>query len=125
VTEASEPERPKGPEPGSIAELLGRLVDDAEAFVRAEIRLYRVEAIHKVNSYRPLLALAIFGGLLAFGSVTLLLMALVFALAPYLGAAWSALIVALVALALSGLLIGVVAARIRRDLGDDSDEDEL
>jgi len=110
-------------EEGSIGELLSRLVDDAEDFVRAEIKLYRVEAIHKINLYRSLLALAAVGGLLAFGSVTLLLMALVFALSPLIGAAWAALLVALVAMLLAGLLIGLVTARIRKDLGDRQDED--
>jgi ABC-type polysaccharide/polyol phosphate export permease len=103
-------------EEGSIGEVLSRLVDDAEAFVRAEISLYRAEAIHKVNIYRRLLALAAFGGLLAFGSVTLLLIALVFALSPYLGAAWAAFLVALVAMAIAALSIGLVVRYIRRDL---------
>lgn len=110
-------------EEGSIAELLSRFIDDAELFVRAEIKLYRVEAIHKINIYRPLLALAAIGGLLAFGSVTLMLIALVFALAPLLGAAWAAFLVALVAMLLSALLIGLVTARIRKDLGDKRDDD--
>lgn len=111
-------------EEGSIADLLSRLVDDAENFVRAEIKLYRVEAIHKVNIYRTLLALAAVGGLLAFGSVTLLLMALVFALAPLMGAALAAFLVAVVAMLLAALLIGLVTARIRKDLGDRRDEGE-
>jgi VIT1/CCC1 family predicted Fe2+/Mn2+ transporter len=111
-------------EEGSIADLLSRLVDDAESFVRAEVKLYRVEAIHKVNIYRSLLALAAFGGLLAFGSVTLLLMALVFTLAPFIGAAWAAFLVAIVAMLLAAFLIGLVTARIRKDLGDKQDEDE-
>jgi VIT1/CCC1 family predicted Fe2+/Mn2+ transporter len=110
-------------EEGSIAELLSRFIDDAELFVRAEIKLYRVEAIHKINIYRPLLALAAVGGLLAFGSVTLMLIALVFALAPLLGAAWAAFLVALVAMLLAALLIGLVTARIRKDLGDKRDDD--
>jgi len=111
-------------EEGSIGDLVSRLVDDAESFVRAEIKLYRVEAIHKVNVYRSLLALAAFGGLLAFGSVTLLLMAMVFALAPLMGAAWAALLVATVAMLLAAFLVGLVTARIRKDLGDKQDEDE-
>ncbi|MBY8820683.1 phage holin family protein [Sphingomonas colocasiae] len=110
-------------EEGSIGELLSRLVDDAEDFVRAEIKLYRVEAIHKVNLYRSLLVIAAIGGLLAFGSVTLMLIALVFALSPFIGAAWAAFLVALVAMLLAALLIGSVTARIRRDLGDREDED--
>jgi hypothetical protein len=115
----------KRAEPGSIAELLERLVDDAESFVRAEIKLYRIEALHKVNTYSTLLAFALFGALLAFGSVILLLMALVFLLAPYLGAALAALIVAVLALLLSGLLVGLVVRQIRKDLGDkDDDADE-
>jgi hypothetical protein len=113
----------KRAEPASIAELLERLIDDAEAFVRAEIKLYRIEALHKVNTYSTLLAFALFGALLAFGSVTLLLMALVFALAPYLGAALAALIVAVVALALAGLLVGMVVRQIRKDLGDKDNEE--
>lgn len=110
-------------EEGSIGELLSRLVDDAEDFVRAEIKLYRVEAIHKVNIYRSLLVIAAIGGLLAFGSVTLMLIALVFALSPFIGAAWAAFLVALVAMLLAGLLIGSVTARIRKDLGDKQDQD--
>lgn len=111
-------------EEGSIGELLSRLVDDAEDFVRAEIKLYRVEAVHKVNIYRKLLALAAIGGLLAFGSVTLLLIALVFALAPFIGAAWAAFLVAIVAMLLAALLVGLVTKRIRKDLGDEDEDEE-
>ena len=121
MNDTSDPIRAKTPEPGGIAELLGRLVDDAEAFVRAEIKLYRTEAIHKVNVYRPLLALAAVGGLLASGSITLLLMALVFVLAPHIGFAWSALIVAVLAMMLAGSLIGLVVTRIRKDLAGGED----
>lgn len=123
VADAAPESEEKGHEEGSIGELLSRLVDDAENFVRAEIKLYRVEAIHKIALYRTLLAVAAVGGLLAFGSVTLLLMALVFALAPLIGAAWAAFLVALIAMLVAGLLIALVTMRIRKDLGDKQDED--
>ena len=108
-----------------IGELFARLIDDAEAFVRAEIKLYRAEAIHRLESYKAIFAMAAIGALLGLCAVLLLLMALVFALAPYVGPAWAAVIVALLSLAISGILMSRILARIRGkdDPADDAPDE--
>jgi len=52
-------------------------------------------------------------------------MALVFALAPYVGPAWAAVIVALLSLAISGILMSRILARIRGkdDPADDAPDE--
>jgi len=108
-----------------IGELFARLIDDAEAFVRAEIKLYRAEAIHRLESYKAIFAMGAIGALLGLCAVLLLLMALVFALAPYVGPAWAAVIVALLSLAISGILMSRILARIRGkdDPADDAPDE--
>lgn len=117
--------QPDDEEDGTIGDLFARLVDDAEHFVRVEVKLYRAEALHRLESYKWLIAMAAVGALLGFCAVILLLMALVFALAPYTGPAWASVIIA--ALAITGaaaLFIGIFA-KFRDDIrADDDDEAE-
>lgn len=101
---------------GSIGALFGRLVDDAETFVKAEIKLYRAEALHRLSGYRPYFILAAIGGMLGLGAIVLLLMAAVFALSPYIGTAGAALLVALLAAAISVLFFSIVIDKVRKDI---------
>jgi len=106
-----------------IGDLFRRLVDDAEAFVRAEVKLYRAEAIHRLETYKSLFAMGAIGIVLGLGAVILLLFALVFALAPYTGPAWASVIVAVLSFSLSGLLFTAIFARLRGKDGPDEKED--
>ena len=114
------PEKLRG---GGIGDLFGRLVDDAEAFVRAEVKLYRAEAIHRLETYKTLFAMGAIGAVLGLGAVILLLFALVFALAPYTGPAWASVIVSILSFAVSGLLFTAIFARLRGDDGPDDTEE--
>lgn len=107
----------------SIGALLGRLVDDAESFVRAEVKLYRVEALHKLASYRMSIVMAAVGALLALGSVILLLIALVFALAPYTGTAWAALIISMLSLATAVTLFWAVWRGMLEEIDEEAEAD--
>lgn len=106
----------------SIGSLFGRLVDDAEAFVRAEIKLYRVEALARLASYRIYIAFAGIAALLALGSVILLLIALVFAIAPYTGVALAALIVSALSMLLAVVISGLIWRGILRNIDRESQE---
>lgn len=100
----------------SIGDLLERLVDDAEEFVKAEVRLYRAEATHRIAEYRRYLVIALFGGLFAAAAFFLLLLAAVFALAPYIGLALAAVAVALGAIIIAAVLLMAVSAKLKNDM---------
>lgn len=99
-----------------IGALLGRVVDDAEEFVKSEVALYRAEALHRLAGYRKYLIFAATGALLALCAVILALIGLVFLLAPFVTIAGAAFLVAVLALAVAGLLFGAVARKVRKDL---------
>ena len=107
---------PEDTDNDTIGALFGRLVDDAEHFVRSEVKLYRAEALHRLESLKWLLAMGAVGALLSLCAVILLLMAAVFALAPYVGAAWAAIIVALMAMACAAAMFFAIFAKIRDDM---------
>lgn len=105
---------PAPPSPGdeerTIAQLVARLIDSAEAFVRAEIALYRAEAAVRVERARlPMLGLAIAGNL-GLAATIVGLIALAEALAPALGRALATGLAMLTGIVLA-LLIGLLAWR--------------
>lgn len=102
----------------SIGDLLGQLVDDAETFVKAEIKLYRAEALHQLAGYRKYFVFAAIGAVLGLCAIILLLMAAVFALAPFIGPAAAALLVAVLAIAVTALLFSIVVEKVRKDLDE-------
>ena len=111
----------------TIGELFGRLVDDAEHFVRSEVKLYRAEALHRLESFKWLIAMGAVGVLLSFCAVILLLMAMVFALAPFAGPAWASVIVAVVATTCAAAMFIAIFAKFREDMRkiDEQDDAEL
>ncbi|WP_182912020.1 phage holin family protein [Sphingomonas cavernae] len=105
-------------EEDSIGDLLGQLVDDTETFVKAEIKLYRAQAIHQLSGYRKYFIFAAIGVVLGFCAIILLLMAAVFMLAPFIGAAGAALLIAVLAIAITALLFSIIAEKIRKDVDE-------
>lgn len=101
-----------------IGDLLGQLVDDAETFVKAEIKLYRAEAMHRLSGYRKYIVFAAIGAVLGLCAIILLLMAAVFALAPYVGPATAAVLIAVLALTVTALLFSIVLEKVRKDLDE-------
>nr|WP_281397113.1 phage holin family protein [Sphingobium boeckii] len=104
--------------------MFGRLVDDAEHFVRTEVKLYRAEAFHRLESFKWLIAMGAVGALLSFCAVILLLMALVFALAPYAGPAWAAVIVAMLSIACAASLFIAIFAKFHDDMRQEDQADD-
>lgn len=76
---------PKKPEEPEIGELLGRLIDDAEAYARAELNVVKAVAEAKTNALRfpaTLLAASVF---FAQSALTVLAVAVALALATFVG----------------------------------------
>jgi hypothetical protein len=70
----------------SIIALFTRLVDDAERFVRAELRLYRANLFSRLRETRSAIIMLLTGFLLAQSAIIALLVGLVIILRPMLGA---------------------------------------
>ncbi|ODU21492.1 MAG: hypothetical protein ABS87_06595 [Sphingomonas sp. SCN 67-18] len=97
----------------SIADLLVRLVDETDDFVRAELGLFRAQALRRLTRSRGALAMALIGIVIVQASVIALLVGLIFALAPHVGPLAATLIVLAVALGIAGMLIATAWRQIR------------
>lgn len=107
------PASTRGPDE-SIGDVIARLVDDAEDFVKAEIALYRAEAAYRVADYRKYLAFVALAAFLSASALFLLLLAATFALAPLIGMALAALCVALLAMGIAAILFALITRKVRR-----------
>jgi len=97
-----------GPTPDTdegIGTLFTRLIDDGGRLIRAEIELYRQVSIHRLLRSRMAVVLAITAILLIQGSVTALLVGLLFGLARWLGPVGAGVAVCLVGLSAGALLL--------------------
>lgn len=70
----------------SIAALFARLIEDAEHFVRAELRLYRADLFRRLREARSAIILILIGFLFAQSAIIALLVGLIVILRPVLGA---------------------------------------
>lgn len=106
---------PPGPaaEPPSLAELFARLIDDAEHFVRAEIRLYRAHFLARLTDAKLILILVGGALLLAQAALIALLIGLIMTLAHPLGPLGATAIVVLLALAMAGVMARVAIVKIK------------
>ncbi|OYY72149.1 phage holin family protein [Sphingomonas sp. 28-63-12] len=106
----------------SIAALFSRLVDDAERFVRAEVRLYRANLFNSLTEARSAIIMLLASLLLAQSAVIALLVGLVVILRRPLGAVGATAIVVVGALVIAALLGGLAIGKIRRatDIKDKS-----
>ena len=106
---------PPGPpaEPPSLAELFARLIDDAERFVRAEIRLYRAHLLARVTDAK--LVLILIGGALVLGqaAVIALLTGAILSLAREIGPLAATAIVVALALIVAAVMARIAVARIK------------
>ena len=80
----------------SIVALIKQLFEDASALLRAELRLAQAEVKSNIASIAKPIAMIAFGMLLAVAALFTLMGALVGFLAPYIGAGFAGLIVAVV-----------------------------
>ncbi len=95
----------------SIGDLFGRLSEDAQALVRAEIALYRMEASRRALSASLALGLVLGALVLAQGALIALLVGLVVLIGRHIGLGWSILLVVGTTLLLAG---GMAWLGIRR-----------
>ena len=111
------------PKDESIGDLLGRLVEDGRAYVKAEVRVYRTIAARRAARARNgLIALAA-GAVLLITSVTALLLGLVLWLSALIGPLLAGLAVA-AALILAGFILVRMGISGLRALGGDEAERE-
>lgn len=102
------------PDDDSFVSLFARLVDNAEGFVRAELRLYRANLLNRFAEARSGILMALAGLLLAQSAVIALLVGLVVILRRPLGAIGATLTVVGGAAILAGLLGWLAVRSIRK-----------
>jgi hypothetical protein len=114
-----------GPQPEEgIGSLFSRLIDDGRELVRAETAVYREITLNRIVRSRTAIILAIVGLLLAQASVTALLVGLLFGLAWYLGPIGAGVVIAIVGLAIAGLLFRAALKRFAAVADLDSNNDK-
>jgi type III secretory pathway component EscS len=91
--------------------LIGQLCEDARALVRAEMRLAKSRAFAILRRSRAAIILLALAGCVAFASVVALMLGLVLALAPLVGAALAGLILLVAGFVVAGML-GWMAIRL-------------
>jgi divalent metal cation (Fe/Co/Zn/Cd) transporter len=105
----------KGEEP-EIGDLLGRLIDDAEAYARAELKVARAVAEAKLEAAkRPSLMLAA-SLFFAQSALTVLAVAVALALARFVGPLAAGVIACLIFGAIAAVLIRIGWSRLREIL---------
>jgi hypothetical protein len=112
---ADPPPLKKGEEP-EIGDLLSRLIDDAETYARAELKVARAIVEAKVEALKLpsiLLAASLF---FAQSALTVLAVAIAFALAPFVGPLAAGLIGFLLFGGIAAVLVWVGWARLREIL---------
>ena len=112
---ADHPQVKKGEEP-EIGDLLGRLVDDAETYARAELKVARAIVEAKVDGLKLpslLLAASLF---FAQSALTVLAVAIAIALAPYIGPLAAGLVGFLIFGGIAAVLVWVGWGKVREIL---------
>lgn len=84
--------------------LIGQLIEDGRALARAEVRLLKSKAFALLRRSRNAIILLVVAACVAFASLVALMLGLVLALAPLVGAALAGAILLVAGLALAGLL---------------------
>ncbi len=101
------------PEAESIGSLFMRLIEDAERFVRAEMRLYRAQLFARLGEARLAILLGATAFLLAQSALIAMLVGLVMILRRPFGPVWATIIVVVGALLVAGVLLGVAITKIK------------
>lgn len=118
MTDDQRPER--APDEDSIPALFGRLIDDAEDFIRAELRLYRANLFARLNEARTGIVMILTSFLLLQSAIIALLVGMVVILRPSLGAAGATAAVVGTSVLVAGVLAKLAFDRIRKatEIGD-------
>lgn len=96
----------------TIGGLFGRLVENTEQLVRAELRVYREALLQRLMRARLAVVFIVLALLIVAAAVTAILVGLAIALGPLVGPVAACFLVGLGGLALAGLLIWVAVRRI-------------
>lgn len=96
-----------------VGTLISRLVDDAKAFVRAEIAVYRAQALKLVADYQTAAILCVVALILANAAIVALLVGIIMSIAQALGPIWATVITIGGTFALCGVLVWVALSMIR------------
>lgn len=98
----------------SIVALFARLIDDAERFVRAELKLYRATLFARLLEARSAIIMLLASLFLALAAIIALLVGLIFILRQPLGAIGATVAVFGGSMAIAGLLAWVAIIKIRQ-----------
>lgn len=101
------------PDDESIGELIGRLVEDAKAFGRAEVAYYRTIASERLTGARTGLILVLAAVLLVVAAAIALILGLLLILQACVGPIWATVIVVLGTIAVAALLGWIGYGKIR------------
>lgn len=104
----------EGPEDDSIVALFARLVDDAERFVRAELKLYRATLFARLVEVRSAVIMLLASLFLAQSAMIALLVGLIVILRQQLGAIGATAAVFGGSMAIAGLLAWIAMIKIRQ-----------
>jgi 4-hydroxybenzoate polyprenyltransferase len=110
----AEPQPPSGPEP-SIGDLIERLFDEALDYGRAEIELLKARARDAVEGYVRAAILFGIAAVLALAGVVTLFVGIAFALARWIGPLGGAIVSALLAAGVAGLLAWLALRDVREE----------
>ena len=108
----AEPQPPSGPEP-SIGDLIERLFDEALDYGRAEIELLKARARDVVEGYVRAAILFGIAAVLALAGVVTLFVGIAFALARWIGPLGGAIVSALLAAGVAGLLVWLAVRDVK------------
>lgn len=109
------------PRDESIADLVGRLVDDGKAYARAELGLYREIAVHRAGRARSGLALLGAGAALLLAALIALTVGGVLGLAVLIGPLGAGLAIAAVLALIAYVLIRTGAAGLKALKGSEEE----
>jgi hypothetical protein len=97
----------------SIGTLVSRLVEDAKTFARAQVDLYRAQALKIVADYRTAVILCVVAVILAHAAIIALLVGIILSIAQALGPVWATVITIGGTLLVAGVLVWLALSMIR------------
>ncbi|MDB5712733.1 MAG: hypothetical protein JWO15_130 [Sphingomonadales bacterium] len=97
----------------SLGTLFTRLISEGEAFIRAEVRLYRAQAMRKAFSAGLIIALVVGAIMLLQALIVAILIGIILTIAPLVSIGWAVVIVSVGTLALIAIAGLTARARIR------------
>lgn len=98
----------------NITTLFGRLIDNGDRFVRAELRLYRAGLFERLAGARAAIVMLVLAFLLGQAAIIALLVGLIASLLRPLGAIAATAIVVGGAVVVAGLLVRLAIGKLRK-----------